>query len=216
MVDIDRVVGGLVQLVQDAHVASALCGCSEDSQSELVLVDCLRTTESEDDTAFLYLGEGDGVQSRIAFQCIAQGIAMFGKSRWVQHDEVVVAACFFQEFEGIFGESLMSVVIGEIELRIGTGQFDGLFAAIHRVYQRGTAPQRVDRETACIAEHIEYSASAGILLQQAAVFALVNEKACFLPVQPVYVEAQSVFGSDVVRVSAAEKTVFLLQVRLEG
>ena len=79
---------------------------------------------------------------------------MFGKGRWVQHDEVVVAACFFQEFEGVFGESLVSVVIGEIELCIGTGQFDGLFAAIHRVYQRGTAPQPVDRETARMSEHI--------------------------------------------------------------
>ena len=41
MVDIDRVVGRLMQLVQDADVTATLCCCSKHGQTELVLVDSL-------------------------------------------------------------------------------------------------------------------------------------------------------------------------------
>ncbi|EJW98791.1 hypothetical protein EVA_13101 [gut metagenome] len=39
MVNVDGVVRWLVQLVQDAHMASALCGCGKYSKAELVFVD---------------------------------------------------------------------------------------------------------------------------------------------------------------------------------
>mgnify|MGYP007090440386 CR=1 FL=1 len=45
VVDVDGMVGGLVQLVQNAHVPAALRGGGEHGQAELVLVDGLRATE---------------------------------------------------------------------------------------------------------------------------------------------------------------------------
>ena len=41
MVDADGVVGWLVELVEDAYVAAALCGSCEDGKAKLVFVDGL-------------------------------------------------------------------------------------------------------------------------------------------------------------------------------
>lgn len=41
MIDVDRVVGRLMQLMQDADMAATLRRCREDSQAELVFIDGL-------------------------------------------------------------------------------------------------------------------------------------------------------------------------------
>lgn len=41
MIDVDRVVGRLMQLMQDADMSATLCGSREDSQAELVFIDGL-------------------------------------------------------------------------------------------------------------------------------------------------------------------------------
>ena len=41
MIDVDRVVGRLMQLMQDADMAATLRRCREDSQAELVCLDGL-------------------------------------------------------------------------------------------------------------------------------------------------------------------------------
>lgn len=41
VVDVDWVVGWLVQLMEDADVSAALCCCCEDCKTELVLIDSL-------------------------------------------------------------------------------------------------------------------------------------------------------------------------------
>ena len=91
----------------------------------------MRTTEGEDDAALANLAEGDGVEAGIALEGIAQGIAVLGKGGRVEDDEVVVAACLFQELEGVLGIGFVARVAREIEFGIGACQFDGLLAAIH-------------------------------------------------------------------------------------
>ena len=81
MAYIDGMVGGLVQLVEYAHVSSRLGGCRENSKSELLLVHRLRAGESEQQTAPAYLPEGSGVQPTVAFQRVGDGIAVLGESR---------------------------------------------------------------------------------------------------------------------------------------
>ena len=71
-----------------------------------------------------------------------------------------------------------------------------------------TACQRVDRESACVAEHVEHPASGAVTPQQFAVVALVHKKACFLSAQPVHMEAQAVFGG-YVGVESADNIVVL-------
>lgn len=51
MVDADRVVGRLGELVQDAHAAARHGGCREDGRAEVLLADCLRAGEGEQDTS---------------------------------------------------------------------------------------------------------------------------------------------------------------------
>ena len=54
MVDVNRVIGRLVDLMQDAHFAVGLhCSC-EDSVAEVLLCDYLRAAEGEEDATGLY------------------------------------------------------------------------------------------------------------------------------------------------------------------
>ena len=53
MVDIDRMIHWLVELVQDSHLSSCLCSRCEDGIAEVVLGNHLRATESEENAAML-------------------------------------------------------------------------------------------------------------------------------------------------------------------
>ena len=72
VIDVDRVVCGLVKLMKYSHEAVALGGCSEYGKAELVLVDGLRAAEGEQYSAGLYLLHGLGVKARVSLECIVQ------------------------------------------------------------------------------------------------------------------------------------------------
>ena len=55
VVNVNRVIGGLVELMDNSHPSSALSGGTEHGQSELILVHGLRATERKDNSAFLDL-----------------------------------------------------------------------------------------------------------------------------------------------------------------
>ena len=114
MVDVDGMVGWLVQLMEDAHIATCLGCCCEDRRTELVFVHCLRTTESEQNAAWLYFLKGFSIQSCITLQCIAQGILVLGKGWRVENDEVVRCLHLLHELEGIFCVCLMTLVVREV------------------------------------------------------------------------------------------------------
>ena len=48
MEDVDGMIGGLVELMQDAHVAVGKGGCSENGIAEIILCHYLRTGEGEE------------------------------------------------------------------------------------------------------------------------------------------------------------------------
>ena len=91
MVDINWVVGWLVQLMQDADFSLCHRSSSKDSHSELVFIDGLRATEGEEDAARLYHLESLGVELRVATQGVAKGIFVFSKGRRVEDDEIIKA-----------------------------------------------------------------------------------------------------------------------------
>ena len=66
MVDVDGMVGGLVELMEDAHLTAGLSRCSEDGGAELVLIYCLGATEGEEDAAC-----GEFLESLIVQACVA-------------------------------------------------------------------------------------------------------------------------------------------------
>ena len=53
MIDIDRMVGWLMKLMQDSHLSSCLCSCRENSIAEVVFRNYLRAAESKEDASVL-------------------------------------------------------------------------------------------------------------------------------------------------------------------
>ena len=116
MIDVDGMVGRLMQLMQDAHLAPCHCRCREDCRAEVVLVDSLRATEGKEYASGLYHLEGLGVELCISAQGIVQGILVFGKCGRVEDDEVVRGddGRLLHELEGIFGKGFMPFVAREV------------------------------------------------------------------------------------------------------
>ena len=88
MENIDGMVGWLMQLVHNAHLAASLCGSREHGIAELVFGDYLAATECEEQATWLDALEALCVESRITFKRVMKCSAMLGESRWVEHNEV--------------------------------------------------------------------------------------------------------------------------------
>ena len=166
MIDIDGMVGRLVQLMQDAHLAAGLGSCREDSVAEIIFGNDLRTAEGEQDSTWLDAFEALNVKSGVAFQCIMERSTMFGKGRRIKNDEVVLLVVGIEILEGVIAECLVTGVTREVEGDIAVGKLDGLGAAVDRVDGLRTASHGIDREASSVAEHIENRAATGILLEK--------------------------------------------------
>ena len=180
MVDVDGMVGRLVQLAQDANFPLCNCSCGKDCSSELVLVDCLRATESEENTSWLYLLESLGIELCVATKGIMEGILVLSKGRRVKDDEIVLSTAPtkpprgeafvlplhggvrggpFHELEGIFCKGFMTVVTREVKFHIGIHKLNGFCAAVHRMNQFCSTSHCIDAEASCVAEHVEHLAA---------------------------------------------------------
>ncbi len=71
----------------------------------------------------------------------------------------------------------------------------------------------IDRESARIAEHVEQTAAVSVVLEQAAVVALVNKKTGFLSFEPVDPECKPVFYCSVAVVRAYYIVVLRIEMR---
>ena len=141
---------------------------------------------------------------------------MFGERRWVKDDEVVGVLRSFQELEGVFGETLMTRVVGEVEVHVSLREFNGFGGSIDAVNECCSASECIDAETAGVAEHVENMTSLGIVFQKFTVFTLVHEEACLLSRQPIDLEAESLFCGNLLVVFADEEAVLLPHLCFEG
>ena len=91
MVDVDGVVGWLIEAVEYPHSAAALSRGGEDGESESLFVHYLRTAESKDEAAWFYLGNRRGIQTLIRPECIMEGAAMFRESRGIDNHQIIFA-----------------------------------------------------------------------------------------------------------------------------
>ena len=157
MEDVDGVIGRLMELMQDAHIAMGKGCCREDSIAEIILGDHRRTREGEENTTWLDFLQSLHIQSCISLEGIVESAAVLGKCGRVEDYEVVVASCLVEIFEGILAESLVALITGEIEFDILGGEFDGLGTAVNGVHESGTASHGIERESACVAEHVEHT-----------------------------------------------------------
>ena len=205
MVDVDGMVGGLVELMEDAHLTAGLSRCSEDGIAEMVFRNHLRTAEREEDAAGLDLLERLVVQAGIAFQGVVQGTAVLGEGGGIEDDQVVLAASLFEVAEGIVAEGLMTLVAGEVQFDVAVGELDGLRAAVDGMDELCPAPHGIKRESTGVTEHIQHPPALGEALEQQAVVALVDEEARLLAAQPVDVEQQSVLHRGIVVRAAVDE-----------
>ena len=194
MIDIDRMVGRLMQLVQDAHLSASLGSSGKDGIAEIILGYHLRATECKEDSALLDALQSLHVQTGISLQCIMQGCTVLGKGWRIEDDEVILLVMVIEILESILADSLMTCIAREVESDILIGQLDGLGTAVYRVDSLGFTTHCIDRETACIAEHIEHALALGIMLQERAVLTLVYEETGLLTAQPVDMELQAEIG----------------------
>ena len=143
MVDAYRVVGGLRQLVQDAHAAAGHGSGSEYGSAEILFADGLRTGECEKYASRFDFLESFDVEFPIALQGVAQGIAVLGKCRRVQNDKVVLVAHAVKVFEGIFCIGGMAGVTREVQFDVLVGQVDGFGGAVHGMHQFGVSTHSI-------------------------------------------------------------------------
>ena len=84
-------IGRLVELMQDAHIAASLCSCRKDSIAEMILRDNLRTAERKENATRTNGLEAFHVKTGVTLERIMKGSAMLGECRRVEHDKVVGA-----------------------------------------------------------------------------------------------------------------------------
>ena len=88
---------------------------------------------------------------------------------------------------------MSAILRGEIQRHVVIGQAYGLGRTVHRVDQLGATAQGIDRKTARVAEHVQHPSSLAVMLQQTAVLALIDKESGLLSLEPIDVEAQTVF-----------------------
>lgn len=166
MIDVDRMVGRLMKLMKDAHLATSLSSSCEDSIAEVVFSNHLRAAEGKQYSAWLNLFEALDIEACVALQGIMKSSTMLSKGWRVENDKVVFAIVGIKEFESILAESLMALVARKVEVDVGIGKLNSLSTTIYRVHQLGSATHSIDRETASIAEHIKHTLAMRIFLEQ--------------------------------------------------
>ena len=137
---------------------------------------------------------------------------MFGESGRVQDDEVVVASHLFEILESVFRISLVTRITRKVQFHVLVGQRDRFGGAVDRVNDLGASAHGVERESASIAEHVQYGAIFGIAFQERTVFTLVDKETCLLPLLPVDAEFQAVLKCDVLHFATVQVAVFAAQV----
>ena len=210
-------VGGLGELVENPDPASALGGGAEDGEAEHFAGDRLRAGEGEDNSTRFDFLKRLCIELSVTDESVFDGAAVLGESGRVEDDEVV--AVFFhlgEKLEGILVVGVMAGIAGEVKLDVGVGEGCGFGRGVDRVDAQRPSAHGIDRETAGVAEHVEHMSPFCETLEEAAVFALVDEEAGLLAFEPVDVELQAVFQSDVAVEGADEIFVFGIETGFIG
>ena len=96
--------------MEDTHLASHLCGGTEDRQTEGLFINRLRAGEGEEDTSRTNHLDGLGIDALVATEGILDRIAVLGESRRIEDDEIVRLTVFFllaQIVKRVCGNGLM-------------------------------------------------------------------------------------------------------------
>lgn len=208
VVDVDGVVSGLVQTIEDTDAAAGLGGGGEDGEGKGLLVNHLRAAEREDQTSRSDLGDRGGVQALVGAEGVVQGTSMLGECRRIHdHQIVLVLWDVAQELDGIGAIACVSGWLETVQEHIPFHHIDGLAGAVHGINVNCAGAEGIDGEASGVAEEIQDVAALGIFPDKGPVLPLVEEEAGLLAFGPVDEEFVAVLEDDLLVIREALGTV---------
>lgn len=204
VVDVDGVVSGLVQTIEDTDAAAGLGGGGEHGEGKGLLVNDLRAAEREDQASGSDLGDRGGVQTLIGTEGVVQGTSMLGECRRIHdHQIVLVLWDVAQELDGIGAIACVSGWLETVQEHIPFYHIDGLAGAVHGINVNCAGAEGIDGEASGVAEKVQDVAASGIFPDKGPVLPLVEEEAGLLAFGPVDKEFMAVLKDDLLVIGEA-------------
>ena len=204
VVDVDGVVSGLVQTIEDTDAAAGLGGGGEHGEGKGLLVNDLRAAEREDQASGSDLGDRGGVQTLIGTEGVVQGTSMLGECRRIHdHQIVLVLWDVAQELDGIGTIACMSGRLETVQGHIPFNHIDGFAGTVNGINVHGASAEGIDGEASRVAEEIQDVAALGIFPDKGPVLPLVEEEAGLLAFGPVDEEFVAVLEDDLLVIGEA-------------
>lgn len=204
VVDVDGVVSGLVQTIEDTDAAAGLGGGGEHGEGKGLLVNDLRAAEREDQASGSDLGDRGGVQTLIGTEGVVQGTSMLGECRRIHdHQIVLVLWDVAQELDGIGAIACVSGWLETVQEHIPFYHIDGLAGAVHGINVNCAGAEGIDGEASGVAEEVQDVAASGIFPDMGPVLPLVEEEAGLLAFGPVDKEFMAVLKDDLLVIGEA-------------
>lgn len=204
VVDVDGVVSGLVQTIEDTDAAAGLGGGGEHGEGKGLLVNDLRAAEREDQAPGSDLGDRGGVQTLIGTEGVVQGTSMLGECRRIHdHQIVLVLWDVAQELDGIGAIARVSGWLETVQEHIPFYHIDGLAGAVHGINVNCAGAEGIDGEASGVAEEVQDVAASGIFPDKGPVLPLVEEEAGLLAFGPVDKEFMAVLKDDLLVIGEA-------------
>lgn len=204
VVDVDGVVSGLVQTIEDTDAAAGLGGGGEHGEGKVLLVNDLRAAEREDQASGSDLGDRGGVQTLIGTEGVVQGTSMLGECRRIHdHQIVLVLWDVAQELDGIGAIACVSGWLETVQEHIPFYHIDGLAGAVHGINVNCAGAEGIDGEASGVAEEVQDVAASGIFPDKGPVLPLVEEEAGLLAFGPVDKEFMAVLKDDLLVIGEA-------------
>lgn len=204
VVDVDGVVSGLVQTIEDTDAAAGLGGGGEHGEGKGLLVNDLRAAEREDQASGSDLGDRGGVQTLIGTEGVVQGTSMLGECRRIHdHQIVLVLWDVAQELDGIGAIARVSGWLETVQEHIPFYHIDGLAGAVHGINVNCAGAEGIDGEASGVAEEVQDVAASGIFPDKGPVLPLVEEEAGLLAFGPVDKEFMAVLKDDLLVIGEA-------------
>lgn len=204
VVDVDGVVSGLVQTIEDTDAAAGLGGGGEHGEGKGLIVNDLRAAEREDQASGSDLGDRGGVQTLIGTEGVVQGTSMLGECRRIHdHQIVLVLWDVAQELDGIGAIACVSGWLETVQEHIPFYHIDGLAGAVHGINVNCAGAEGIDGEASGVAEEVQDVAASGIFPDKGPVLPLVEEEAGLLAFGPVDKEFMAVLKDDLLVIGEA-------------
>lgn len=204
VVDVDGVVSGLVQTIEDTDAAAGLGGGGEHGEGKGLLVNDLRAAEREDQASGSDLRDRGGVQTLIGTEGVVQGTSMLGECRRIHdHQIVLVLWDVAQELDGIGAIACVSGWLETVQEHIPFYHIDGLAGAVHGINVNCAGAEGIDGEASGVAEEVQDVAASGIFPDKGPVLPLVEEEAGLLAFGPVDKEFMAVLKDDLLVIGEA-------------